>query len=153
MRGIPSLMAAITLLSLASSAHAQVPEGSYLRTCTDVRMEGRALVAVCRRADGREQRTVLNEVERCAGDIRNNNGFLQCNRGPVAAPGYPPPPYAPPPPRYGEDREYWERCERWGHDEREIFERLQYTPPGEERERLEHRLREVREAREWCPHR
>jgi hypothetical protein len=151
-KAIPALIGALTILSLSLSAHAQVPQGSYLRSCTDIRLEGRTLVAVCRRADGREQRSALNEVERCVGDIRNDNGALQCNRGPVAAPGYPPPP-SPPPPRYGEDREYWERCERLGHDEREIFERLQYTPPSEERERLEHRLREVREAREWCPHR
>jgi hypothetical protein len=152
MKGRSALMAGIAFLGLSLSAQAQVPQGSYLRTCTDIRMEGRTLVAVCRRADGREQRTALTDIERCNGDIGNNNGVLQCPRGP-AGPGYPPPPYPPPPPRYGEDREYWERCERWGHEEHEIFERLRYTPPGEERERLEHRLHEVRDAREWCPHR
>lgn len=153
MKAIPALITAITLLSLSLSAHAQVPQGSYLRSCKDIRMEGRSLVAVCRRADGREQRTVLNEVERCVGDIGNNNGVLGCNRGPAAGPGYPPPPYPPGPPRYGEGQEYWEHCERLGHAEREIFERLQYMPPGEERERLEHRLHEVHEEREHCPHR
>jgi hypothetical protein len=151
MNGRSAPMAVIAFVSLSLSAHAQVPQGSYLRTCTDIRIEGRTLVAVCRRADGREQRTALADIERCIGDIGNDNGVLQCRRGPVG-PGSPPPPY-PPPARYGEGQEYWEHCERLEHAQRELFERLQYTPPGEERERLEHRLREVHEERESCPHR
>jgi hypothetical protein len=152
MRGRSALMAVIAFLSLPLSAYAQVPQGSYLRTCTDPRVEGRTLVAVCRRVDGREQRTALADIEHCIGDIGNNNGVLQCNRGPVG-PEHPPAPYPAPAPRYGEGREYWEHCERLEHAQRELFERLQYTPPGEERERLEHRLREVHEERESCPHR
>ena len=151
MKGTSALTTVIAFVSLSLSAYAQAPQGSYLRTCTDIRMEGRTLVAVCRRADGREQRTALSDVERCIGDIGNNNGVLQCHRGP-AGPGYPPA-YPPQAPRYGEGREYWEHCERLEHAQRELFERLQYTPPGEERERLEHRLREVHEQRESCPRR
>jgi hypothetical protein len=168
--GLFAVVMALAALSISADAQAP-PPGSYQRTCREIRMQGPNLIAVCIREHGRgEQLTALN-VAHCRGDIRNLNGQLQCTGGqPVPppgqeaaplypGPGYPPPAgYAPPgypspPPRYGEDREYWERCERWGHDEREIFERLQYTPPGEQRERLEHRLHELREAREWCPHR
>ena len=153
MRVAPALIVAAALFGLSWSAHAQVPQGSYLRSCTNIRMEGRTLTAVCRRPDGREQRTALGEVDRCVGDIANNNGDLRCNRGPTPGPGSPPPGYPLPPPRYGEGQEYREHCERLEHAEREIFERLQYTPPGEEREQLEHRFREVHEERERCPHR
>ena len=39
-------------------AHAESPpQGSYRSSCTDVRVEDRTLTAVCRIADGREQRT------------------------------------------------------------------------------------------------
>lgn len=81
MKGRSALMTVGALVSLSLSAHAQVPQGSYLRTCKDIRMEGRTLVAVCRRADGREQRTAITEIERCIGDIGNINGVLQCHRG------------------------------------------------------------------------
>ena len=71
-----------------------------------------------------------------------------------APPGYiqiPVPFVAPPPrpePRY---HEWWEHCEHVRHQEHELRERLAYTPPySEERERLEHRLREVYHEREWC---
>ncbi len=74
-------MALVLLSSLAVSAHAQ-PRGSYLRSCTDVRMRGDALVAVCRRPGGRMERTVLPDVRSCVGDIGNQNGTLVCNRGP-----------------------------------------------------------------------
>ena len=41
-------------------AHAQSsPSGSYRTSCTDIRVEDRTLTAVCRIADGKEQRTTL----------------------------------------------------------------------------------------------
>ena len=128
MRVAPALIVAAALFGLSWSAHAQVPQGSYLRSCTDIRMEGRTLTAVCRRPDGREQRAALGEVDRCVGDIANNDGVLRCNRGPT--PGGPPPENQPPPPRNGEGQEYREHCEQ-----------------------LEHRLHDVHEEREGCPHR
>ena len=65
------------------------------------------------------------------------------------APGYPPAPgYGPPP--YGEERAHREQCEHLGHEEREIRERLSYTPYGEERERLQYRLGEVHAEHERC---
>jgi len=81
------LIAAAALSLVSLSAHAQVPQGSYLRSCTDIRMEGRTLTAVCRRPDGRERRTALGEVDGCVGDIANYNGVLRCNRGPTPRPG------------------------------------------------------------------
>jgi hypothetical protein len=64
---------------------------------------------------------------------------------------------APPPPRRDErdyDRERWEHCERLREREHELRDRLAYAPPySEERERLEHRLREVHYEREQCGHR
>ena len=58
---------------------------------------------------------------------------------------------AAPPPHAEHDRGWWEHCEHLRHQAHEIRERLDYTPPySEERERLEHRLREVYHEREWC---
>ena len=49
------------------------------------------------------------------------------------------------------DRERWEHCERLRDREHELRDRLAYAPRyGEERERLEHRLREVHYERERC---
>jgi hypothetical protein len=66
-------------------------------------------------------------------------------------------PGAAPPPRRDErdyDRERWEHCERLREREHELRDRLAYAPPySEERERLEHRLREVHYEREQCWHR
>jgi hypothetical protein len=68
-------------------AHAQPPpEGSYLRSCTDALVEGRTLTAVCRITDGREQTTSLTDVNRCVGDIGNDNGALTCSHGEPMAP-------------------------------------------------------------------
>ena len=56
---------------LVEPAYAQSkPQGSYRTSCTDARVEDRT---VCRFADGRE-RTSLTDVNRCVGDIGNDNG-------------------------------------------------------------------------------
>jgi hypothetical protein len=78
------LIAAFMFLQLA---HAQsAPQGTYRSSCTDVRVEDRTLTAVCRIADGREQRTSLTDVNRCVGDIGNDNGALTCSHGQPMAP-------------------------------------------------------------------
>ena len=62
-------------------------------------------------------------------------------------PGFGPQPRQEP----GYDRERWEHCEQLRDREHDIRERLAYAPPyGEERERLEYRLREVHYERERC---
>ena len=50
----------------------------------------------------------------------------------------------------GDYREFREHCERLRDREHDIRGRLAYAPYGEERERLEHRLREVHVERERC---
>jgi CVNH domain-containing protein len=62
------------------------PDGSYRKSYTDARVEDRTLTAVCRTADGREQRTSLTDVNRCVGDIGNDNGALTCSHGQPMAP-------------------------------------------------------------------
>jgi hypothetical protein len=73
---------AAMLLSLtAAPLHAQgFPDGSYLRSCTNVAVYGDKLLADCRRTDGSWGRTALRDVDRCVGDIGNMDGQLACNR-------------------------------------------------------------------------
>ena len=55
----------LALLCGAGPAAAQgLPQGSYLRSCVDASLRGDNLIAVCRRPDGREQRTSLAGVHR-----------------------------------------------------------------------------------------
>jgi hypothetical protein len=136
-----------------------LPQGSYLRSCIGAGLRGDTLIATCRRADGREQRTSLPDVRRCVGDIGNNNGNLQCNYGGGrAGPG--------PGPGYGErgygERGYGERGygeRRYGEEARErcfglrreaddlrIRVDREWNPM--DRARTEGRLREVREQEE-----
>ena len=63
-----------------------VPQGSYRTSCTDIRVEDRTLTAVRRIADGREQSTSLTDVNRCVGDIANDDGALTCSHGQPMAP-------------------------------------------------------------------
>ena len=58
---------------------------------------------------------------------------------------------APPRGKQYYDRERWEHCEHLSDREHELRDRLAYAPPyGEDRTRLEHRLREVHYQREQC---
>ena len=66
---------------------------------------------------------------------------------PPGIPGFGPQPHQEP--RY--DRDRWEHCERLRDREHDLRARLAYAPPyGEERDRLEYRLREVHYERERC---
>lgn len=94
--------AALLLAGIIWSAAAQaqwMPQGSYLRSCSDAGIQGDTLVAVCLTRDGRPQHASLPAVSRCVGDIGNNNGNLQCNYDGGAQQPYaqmPPPGYGPP---------------------------------------------------------
>jgi hypothetical protein len=69
----------LTGIAWSAPALAQgVPQGTYSRSCTNVSVQGDSLVATCRGAGGREQRSTLAGFRRCVGDIGNNNGTLQC---------------------------------------------------------------------------
>jgi hypothetical protein len=154
--------AGLALAGIAWTAPAQaqgMPQGSYLRSCTDVRIEGDTLVARCRRADGREERTSLNDVRRCVGDIGNNNGNLQCSYGgPPRAQGPGPGQRYGETPGYGERRyggggygsDVRERCAGLHREVEELRYRLEREYNPVERARTEGRLRELREQEERC---
>jgi hypothetical protein len=124
-----------------------LPQGSYLHSCMGAAIRGDTLVATCRRADGREQRTSLPDVRRCVGDIGNNNGNLQCNV--AGGPGGPPPGYGE---RRYEERRYGEevreRCFGLRREADDLRVRLDREFNPMERARTESRLREVREQEE-----
>lgn len=149
-------VAAVLLAGIAwaQPAAAQgIPQGTYLQSCSEVRMRGDTLVAYCARPDGYGNWTWINQVRRCRGDIGNAGGWLTCNF--VAGPPGPPP-YgreAVPPP-YGReagpgDRRR-ERCERLREEARELRYRRDNEWNPIERARLEGRLQEVQEQRERC---
>lgn len=58
------------------------PAGSYQRTCTDIQAhrnsDKRTLAASCKTILGTISRTYLKGFDKCAGDITNNDGVLQC---------------------------------------------------------------------------
>ena len=57
-----------------------LPRGSYRLTCRSIRMRGDTLSAKCQASDGRWLRTSLNDVDRCVGEIVNDEGHLECGR-------------------------------------------------------------------------
>ncbi|XXX79584.1 CVNH domain-containing protein [Sorangium sp. So ce134] len=69
-----------TVLSGSDTAEAQrrPPEGSYLRTCRDVRVDRGSLHAMCKDRRGNYRRTRMVDYRRCRGDIENDNGHLRC---------------------------------------------------------------------------
>jgi hypothetical protein len=76
-----TIAGAAMLLSLgAIPAQAQMPGGSYLQSCTNVRAHGDRVVATCRRTDGSWERTAINDVRNCNGGLANMNGQLTCGR-------------------------------------------------------------------------
>ena len=134
-------------VSWSPPAQAQgIPQGSYLKSCTDARVQGDTLTARCRRADGREEHSSLAGVNRCTGDIGNNNGSLQCNsRG------------GPAPAAQGERRggepgvgSGGDRCGGLHREAEELRVRLDREFNPLERARTEGRLREVREQEARC---
>ena len=126
------------LLLAGAAVAAQVPPGSYLRSCRQAHMEGGALIAVCRRVNGRWERTALPEAGRCVGDIGNLDGILRCSR-----PGGPP--------AYNRERERRAECLRVEHALAVTRGRFAHTPPSDERDRLERRLHELERERARCP--
>jgi hypothetical protein len=127
------------VIGLASTSLAQgLPAGSYLRSCNGVRIEGDTLIARCRRVDGFEQRSVLNDVHRCVGDIANDNGELRCAAYRPGPPPGPPPGFA-------------ERCADLRHQAFDLRTRIDREWNPIERGRLEERLRGVRYDLDRCP--
>jgi hypothetical protein len=64
------------------------PTGSYLQSCSDVRIKGDDLHARCQTQSGDSRDAKLDDFRKCRGDIINDDGHLRCvNGAPVAAPG------------------------------------------------------------------
>ena len=80
-----ALIAAAVIAATISPTTAQtygngynLPQGSYLQSCTDITMRGNRLRATCTQANGQTMRTSIN-ANRCGGmDIINSNGALAC---------------------------------------------------------------------------
>ncbi|MGD9614032.1 MAG: CVNH domain-containing protein [Alphaproteobacteria bacterium] len=62
------------------------PNGTYLRTCDQVRIDNGVLSAECRAIGGGKRYTSLADYQRCWSDIANVHGFLACDQGDRAAP-------------------------------------------------------------------
>jgi hypothetical protein len=56
------------------------PRGSYVDTCTNIRMDGYTLRATCQRRDGGWRWTSLEDAYGCDGHISNWDGRLVCRR-------------------------------------------------------------------------
>jgi hypothetical protein len=79
--GVVAATAMLLSLMTTAPAHAQtVPSGSYQQSCTNAQLYGGNVTADCRRSDGSWNRTVLQDVASCYGDIVNINGQLACGR-------------------------------------------------------------------------
>jgi hypothetical protein len=71
---------ALGAAAVAPAAAQQYPGGSYLQSCTDIRMDGDRLSARCSAANGARHRSSI-DVHGCRdGDLANVDGQLQCNR-------------------------------------------------------------------------
>jgi len=80
-----ALLVALVLvgcLAISPAAQARwVPGGSYADSCRNIRYDGDALTASCRRSDGSWRNTWLPDAEACEGNIVNDNGQLECATG------------------------------------------------------------------------
>ena len=157
MKIVMGALAAVLLTGIGWSATAEaqgLPQGSYLQSCNGARIQGDTLVARCRTVDGGEQRSALAAVNRCVGDIGNNNGQLQCTYGGARAQGVPVPGYGErerygrAEPGYGSDR--GDQCRGLRREAEELRERLEREYNPVERARTEGRLHEVRAQEERC---
>jgi hypothetical protein len=57
------------------------PYGSYLLTCRDIKRHNDRLDAECETGGGHWRHTSLDDIDRCAGPIVNDDGHLACSRG------------------------------------------------------------------------
>lgn len=67
------------VIGLGISSNAQgIPQGSYQQTCNNVAVNGNVLSANCQDSRGNWINAQLPDVQRCNGDITNDNGALRC---------------------------------------------------------------------------
>jgi hypothetical protein len=120
-----------------------IPQGTYLDTCNDARVEGASLMARCRGADGMEHRSALVNFDRCVGDIGNNDGALSCNMG-IA--GRLPAPAAVSPPV----SQVVMRCDDLHHEVIDLRQRRDATADPILRAQIEGRLHGAEDQEEHC---
>jgi len=65
---------------------AEVPQGPYLQSCSDIRVQGSVLIASCERSSGGYRVSMLEDANRCPGVIANVDGWLHCNPGQTYGP-------------------------------------------------------------------
>lgn len=58
-----------------------LPPGDYVQTCRNISMNGDRLFAECQKRNGGWRRSTLDDVDRCNGEIANNDGRLVCAQG------------------------------------------------------------------------
>jgi hypothetical protein len=56
------------------------PRGSYRQSCRDIEVHGDTLRARCETEEGQWRETTLNDIDRCVGEIVNDDGRLECTR-------------------------------------------------------------------------
>ena len=79
------LVLALIVLAPGTICMAQgIPQGSYQQTCNNVAVNGNVLSANCQDSRGNWVNAQLPDVQRCNGDITNDNGALHC----ASSPGY-----------------------------------------------------------------
>lgn len=79
------VLALAALSSLSAAAQSKIPDGSYKKTCKDMRVVSDFLIASCENEKGQWVNTKIN-MEYCEGDIRNENGALKCKQKPAPKP-------------------------------------------------------------------
>jgi hypothetical protein len=65
-------------LVCGGSSGSRIPSGSFAATCRDIAVAGDTLRASCETVRGSWVPASLPNYRRCAGDIRNSNGRLEC---------------------------------------------------------------------------
>lgn len=63
-----------------ASAQSDVPNGSYLQTCRDIRAVGNTLEAVCAVGNGDWISSSLRNIDQCISGIENLYGHLGCTK-------------------------------------------------------------------------
>ncbi|HEX4327746.1 MAG TPA: CVNH domain-containing protein [Burkholderiales bacterium] len=71
-------LAFVCTLFASGSAQAQVPGGSYMRSCEGAHMNGDVLEARCQTMSGHMRRAYLPRAFNCRGGVENIDGSLRC---------------------------------------------------------------------------
>lgn len=63
---------------VCTGSSSRIPDGSFRATCRDIAVGGGTLYATCQTARGAWVPSALSEYPRCANEIRNTDGRLEC---------------------------------------------------------------------------